>query len=394
MTKRSRRTGLGDAFDFRRIDPYGTHAGAAPTPDEQETPHSALRHIETLLPDPWQPRRLLPADLAEALASGTPPTAVLAAWRARAEAPDAVPFLADQFAEVRQLAESIAQQGLINPVTAREVADGPSGVRYRLVTGERRWWAHVLLAQEGRRIPDGAGWIDATQIRVSVVPPGTRVRSQQLAENWHRAEMSVLDRANGLWALRRELSDLPDSPGDATAEAEPLVPWSAVEGALGISRQHRHRILRVLDLSPPALALVEQHRLPERLLRPIATLLAREPGLQEQALRQIIAWQAEDEGRNLTASAAELARRLQRAGAGPGPAPAAATEAASVSLRQVRARVRGTLRLLQQIDAAGWEALTAAVERDPRLAAQLAELHHLIGAALPDALSADAEGRP
>jgi hypothetical protein len=362
---------LGDAFDFRRVDPYGTKADG---PDEAEEAPVAYRHIETILPDPAQPRRLLPSDLAEQVASGSPPNVVLLAWRRRAEEPEAVPFLAENFAEVAQLADSIAEQGLINPVTVREVADAPPGVQYRLVTGERRWWAHVLLAQEGRRIRDGAGWSDPTQIRVSVVDPGTPVRSHQLAENWHRADMSVLDRAYGLWALRRELSGAGEiQPGEAgSGEADKLVPWTQVEQALGLSRQHRVRLLKVLDLSPEAQQLVELYRLPERTLRPISAGLAQEPALQVAALQQLIAWQQEEEERNIVASVTALVDELQ--------APEQSTRqakqraAAQVSARQVRSRVRSTVRLLQQLAPDEWRRLTEAVAQDPRTAEDLAQL--------------------
>jgi hypothetical protein len=380
VTKRGKRSGLGEAFDFRRVDPYGAKAEGAQAAEEAPI---AYRHIETILPDPAQPRRLLPSDLAEQVAGGSPPNVVLLEWQRRAQAPEAVPFLAENFAEVAQLADSIAEQGLINPVTVREVSDAPPGVQYRLVTGERRWWAHVLLAQEGRRIRDGAGWSDPTQIKVSIVAPETPVRSQQLAENWHRADMSVLDRAYGLWALRRELSGVgePAAPGDS-GDAERLVPWTQVEKALGVSRQHRVRILKVLDLSPEAQQLVELYRLPERTLRPISAALGQEPALQVTALKQVIAWQQEEDERNIVASVAALVNELQ--------APARSTRqaqqraATQVSVRQVRSRVRSTVRLLSQLEPAEWQRLTAAVAQDPKTTEILVQLRAFIDELLAD----------
>jgi ParB/RepB/Spo0J family partition protein len=270
--------GLSNLFD--NIDPYGQKEKGSYAPPQREK-----LHLESILPDPGQPRQLLPATLTASLYSGQQaPVTVLETWLQQAA--KATPAQAQAVTNLRQLAQTIAQHGLINPITVRAAtpADGvPTGIEYIIVTGERRWWAHVLLTLLERTV--GPEQAQPDRVAATIVSEKANVRAVQLIENIAREDLSALERAQGIEALREDLARL-------TAAK---VSWKEVEEVLGISKSYRIRILRVLRLSEAAQALVQAHDLPERTIRPITDKLIDQPALQEKALRQLIRWQAADE---------------------------------------------------------------------------------------------------
>lgn len=281
MAKR-KSVGLG-GLAFNRIDPYGESNKAT----TEATGSPTYFNIETIAPDPQQPRRLLPEALATLLHQGQlSPVQVLQRWREIGEAPSAPLAQKQAIARIKALAETIAQQGLINPITIRPtpVDQGTALVQYWIITGERRWWAHVWLTAEDRPIQEGQTEAAPDRIKATVMAEGTAIRAQQMIENVLREDIGLMDKANGLTALRDELMAL---------YPERSVTWQDVETLLGMSRAYRTRILRVLNLSPQAQALVEENNLTERAIRPITEKLAMFPDLQLEALRALINWQQE-----------------------------------------------------------------------------------------------------
>jgi len=109
---------------------------------------------------------------------------------------------------IKELADSIKEQGIINPITVR-----PSGEKYIIVAGERRFLA-------------------ARQAGLKTVPAVIRKVSKNdvmlisLIENLHREDLNSIDRAEGIKALKVNLG----------------LPWVEVAKKLGLSKQ------RVLDL--------------------------------------------------------------------------------------------------------------------------------------------------
>jgi ParB/RepB/Spo0J family partition protein len=186
---------------------------------------------------------------------------------------------------LQQLASTIQRNGLINPITVREPTDSDPkmkpGISHIIVTGERRWWSHVLLTGENQKIT-GADHPD--RIRVTVVP-SERIRALQLIENIAREDLSVIEKAQGLVALQKELSE---------AEGR-KVTWQEMVDVVGISRSYRSRILKVFKLSEEAQNFIAEHGLLEKTVRPVTENLVDRPELQMQALRQIVAWQSTDE---------------------------------------------------------------------------------------------------
>ena len=99
--------------------------------------------IQYIRPDPDQPRRLLPVDLAQSLAAGGSPLDILGQLRARGERDK---WIRERLQELDALAQSITDDGLMQPI--RVIRDGDE--RYRIEEGERRWWAHHILVQQGK----------------------------------------------------------------------------------------------------------------------------------------------------------------------------------------------------------------------------------------------------
>jgi len=285
--------------------------------------------VETILPDFGQPRRLLPGDLAEAIKLGTLSVSeALRQWLERAEQAEAGAGLRRGVQELKRLAESIEQHGLISPISVRPPKPEEMvlpGIDYLIVTGERRYWAHLYLLLHGRQIHEGETVSEPSQIKATVAAGGITVRAHQLIENLLREDINAIEKAQGMWALRYELSEVNySSPGPAGAEDDDeteedslanLVPWRRVEEVLGISKRYRIFVVSVLKLSEEAQALVAQHNLAEMTIRPTIQKLRDRPELQLEALRQVVAWQQQNEadegpGRAIVASVKELVERL------------------------------------------------------------------------------------
>jgi hypothetical protein len=343
---------------FRGIDPYAQ--------EEQPAAARAARlPLAAIRPDPRQPRRLLPAGLAAQLEVGElSPQEAIASWLESGAGAPALQAL-------QQLAESIARHGLINPITVRRPPPGetaPPGAAYFIVTGERRYWAHLLLAETGRRVGSGEASLDPGEIASTVVDEGISVRAHQLIENIMREDINAVEKARGLWALRYELSGVPaggvndsspsaeeDQVNDSSPPAAGLVPWARVAEEMGISKRYRIFLTQVLSLSPEAQALVEENGLAETTIRPIVQKLRDEPALQLAALEQLVAWQQENEEgdgprRAITRGVDELVERLlqqkELAAAGPAVQQAAAAVDQEAQTRRFRRRVRGAVRFL------------------------------------------------
>jgi hypothetical protein len=300
---------------FGQIDPYGTVSEESLEPGL--TGPQATLPLEAIRPDPNQPRQLLPRALSQALAAGPlTPVEALHSWLGQTDETDS--DSAQRPRELRRLATSIAHHGLINPITVRRARPDealPPGVDYVIVTGERRYWSHVLLSIEGRTIKEGTEVAEAGQIKAVIVQAGTSVRAHQLIENLMREDINAVEKARGLWALRYELSGVNHgSPAQSNSELK-LVPWGQVEESLDISKRYRIFITGVLDLSPQAQILVAEHHLSERVIRPIVQKLKTRPDLQVQALQQLIRWRDaqdtdSDPGQPLVASTEELVAQL------------------------------------------------------------------------------------
>ena len=129
---------------------------------------------------------------------------------------------------LQELADSIAQYGLIQPITVRKL---PSGY-YQIIAGERRWRASRLAGLD--------------EIPVRVIEADDRLTAElALVENLQREGLNPIEEAKGYKTLM-------ESHGLTQDE---------VARSVGRSRPAVTNALRLLSLSPKVLELVEKGEL-------------------------------------------------------------------------------------------------------------------------------------
>jgi ParB family chromosome partitioning protein len=94
---------------------------------------------------------------------------------------------------LRELADSILEHGLLQPLIVTETSPGEAGAgpRYRLIAGERRWRAAVLAGQE------------TVPVLVKEATPQETLELA-LVENLQRADLNPLEEANAYRQLVEE----------------------------------------------------------------------------------------------------------------------------------------------------------------------------------------------
>ena len=271
----SKQTGIGAILGYRG----GLNKIATPEATVSTTRFSLLE----IRPDPGQPRKLLTLDLQARLVAGDEPTEILTEWLESAK--NGSPAQRRSAENLIELARTIQQHGLIHAITLRQKPDDivmPDGVDKLIVTGERRWWAHVFLLLQDEWV---GGRDAASTIAGAILPDDVKVRAVQLIENLARTSLNAVERAEGLDALRTELSE----------GRKKKATWTEVEKTLGIDRTYRWRIQQVLKLGDQARDLIVWHGLPEIAIRPISTKLQAHPDLQVKALKVLISWREASE---------------------------------------------------------------------------------------------------
>jgi len=137
---------------------------------------------------------------------------------------------------LEELAISIRNQGLIQPIVVRPLAAGSaqtgSAVRYEIIAGERRWRAAQIAGLKTipaliRRVPDEAAIAMA------------------LIENIQREDLNPLEEARALERLVAEFG----------------VTHQQAAEAVGRSRTAVTNLLRLLDLAPEVALMVEKRQL-------------------------------------------------------------------------------------------------------------------------------------
>ncbi|MBK8986814.1 MAG: ParB/RepB/Spo0J family partition protein [Chloroflexi bacterium] len=138
---------------------------------------------------------------------------------------------------LQELAESIKQDGVIQPIEVTQVRAG----QYMIVHGERRWRAAQLAGLES---------IPAVVRRRSYDEVTRFVR--QLVENIQREDLNDVDRAYGMVRLRDLLQEELDAQiRDGQTSSKPhsrSITWAKVSERLGFSRQRASQIIQLLDL--------------------------------------------------------------------------------------------------------------------------------------------------
>ena len=189
--------------------------------------------------------------------------------------------------ELHALAATIKAYGVLQPIIVRKLPherlqdtfENPETRKaaYEIIAGERRWRAAAIAGM--RTIPyllRNAEGLEALQI--------------QLIENLHRQDLNPLEEAHGLQRLIEEFSLTREAAADA----------------IGKGRSHVYETLRLLSLSPKAMAALKEGRMP----RSLALLVLQRPTLamQEEFTERVLTGGA-DGGTMSLRSAQDLARR-------------------------------------------------------------------------------------
>jgi ParB family chromosome partitioning protein len=178
---------------------------------------------------------------------------------------------------LRELADSIAAQGVIQPIVIRPIA----GERFEIIAGERRWRA-------------------AQQAGLSQIPVVVRDVDEQTAlaialiENIQRDDLNPLEEAGALHRLLGEFG----------------LTHQQVAEAVGKSRTTVTNLLRLLELEPAVKTLLDEGRIDMGHAR---ALLGLKGSAQAEAARQVVA-------RGLSVRETErLVRRMQASAEETGP---------------------------------------------------------------------------
>ncbi|MEM7331530.1 MAG: ParB/RepB/Spo0J family partition protein [Chloroflexota bacterium] len=138
---------------------------------------------------------------------------------------------------LKDLSDSIWQDGVIQPIEVTEVSPG----QYVIVHGERRWRAAKLA---------GLDTIPAIVRRRNYDEVTRFVR--QLVENMQREDLNDVDRAIGLTRLKKLMEEeLATAKAENIQSKEPwgkTITWAKVGDRLGMSRQRVSQLVGVLKL--------------------------------------------------------------------------------------------------------------------------------------------------
>ncbi len=154
---------------------------------------------------------------------------------------------------LRELAESISQHGLLQPITVRALDGG----YYQIIAGERRWRAARLAG--------------LTEVPVRILDADDR-KAQELAlvENLQREDLNPMEEARGYQTLMEEHG----------------LTQEAVSRSVGKSRPAVANALRLLNLPEPIADMLEKGQLTTGHAR--ALLPIEDRTLQLQAAKQVV----------------------------------------------------------------------------------------------------------
>lgn len=128
-------------------------------------------------------------------------------------------------AALSELADSIAQYGLIQPITVRKLSSG----YYQIIAGERRWRASRMAG------------LDEVPVRV-ISADDRRVAELALVENLQREDLNPIEEAQGYKTLMEEYGLTQEEAARSVGKSRPAIT----------------NTLRLLSLAPDVRKLVEQ----------------------------------------------------------------------------------------------------------------------------------------
>ena len=239
---------------------------------ESAPTQSAVERIERLapsqmMPDRFQPRRLLPPSLRADFYNGRMNCYQAAMeWLALARADQGA---AAEVEKLLMMGSSFEEHGQIKSITGKWVSAPGGEYVFQIETGERRFWAACLQYAS-------SGAADEPQLRVEVVETPTRQR--QVLENRHAEPPSAVEQACEVASLI--LAELGIEPNPETEDdyeffrqarnsRMPSGLWEKLMPVMQLTRPRMVQLLNILQLSTPQLDLADRYRLSERVLREI-----------------------------------------------------------------------------------------------------------------------------
>ena len=155
-------------------------------------------------------------------------------------------------AALAELAESIRQHGIIQPLTVRKLSSG----YYQIIAGERRWRAARL-----------AGLQEVPAIVIE-------------ADDRKAAELAMIENLQ-----REDLNPMEEAAGFQTLIQQHHMTQEEAAQRVGKSRSAVTNALRLLNLTPPVAKLVEESKLSAGHAR---AMLPLSPALQEKAAEAVV----------------------------------------------------------------------------------------------------------
>lgn len=220
-----------------------------------------------MMPDRFQPRRMLPPSLRSDFYNGRLNCYQAAMeWLALARADQGA---AAEVEKLLMMGSSFEEHGQIKSITGKWVSNPGGEYIFQIETGERRFWAACLQYAS-------SGAADEPQLRVEVVEVPTRQR--QVLENRHAEPPSAVEQACEVASLiLAEQSIEPDPTIEddyeffrqARNSRMPSGLWEKLMPIMQLTRPRMVQLLNILQLSTPQLDLADRYRLSERVLREI-----------------------------------------------------------------------------------------------------------------------------
>lgn len=243
----------------------------APITQQQEVP-AEMERIERLkpsemIPDRFQPRRLLPMHIRHSFFSGEIDCYEAAwEWMKFGQHDSGVKAEIDRLIS---LGSSFDEHGQIKAITGSWQNDDNGNFVFVIETGERRFWAACL--QVSAKLLD-----KEPLLRVEVVEKPTRQR--QVLENRHAEPPTAVEQACEVASLiLAELGITPDADTQddydyfrlARAQRMPVGLWDKITPIMQLTRPRMVQLLNILQLPSQLLEMADRFRLPERVLREI-----------------------------------------------------------------------------------------------------------------------------
>lgn len=273
MTKPSRKERQRDD-PLAYIEAEAAARAQQPAPSEvsEEPLPAAVAGIQLLppsrmIPDRFQPRPLMPLDIANAFFEGELDCYEAAAsWLKLA---DKDPAVGDRIEPLLNMADTFDEHGQIKAITGSFVPTEQETYIFQIETGERRFWAACLQFVKRKESKE-------PMLRVEVIDQPTRYR--QVIENRHAEPPTAVAQSREIAALLLEDAGTVPDPGladpydyfrQALKGRRPHKTWPRLETMMQLSRRRMSQLLDILRLPTPLLEQADLYNLPERVLREV-----------------------------------------------------------------------------------------------------------------------------